>query len=72
MAKKNKKELKRINESVASIIEMKNDDEAAHAAEDDLHQKVLRYISDNAPDPWSGLSSAALKTEGIDFARWCA
>lgn len=56
---------------VKDIAAKADDDEVAHSDEDDLHQDVLRAISDGAEDA-AGLAKAALKTKQISFARWCA
>ena len=46
------------------------DNEAAHMDEDELHQDVLRYIAENAPDPWRALAAMALETTHLYFTRW--
>ena len=56
---------------LAEIRAKADDDEWAHLAEDDLHQEVLKYIASNAPDEFAALAREALKSTGIDFARWC-
>lgn len=48
------------------------DDEYAHMEEDALHDDVLAYIRDHAPEPWAGLARAALTSLDLDFARWYA
>lgn len=57
---------------VARIREMAGDDEAAHGAEDDLWENVLRAIASGETKDAAGIAAAALKTKTIDFARWCA
>jgi len=56
---------------LAEIHAVQNDDEVAHGKADDLHRDVLAAIAAGAPDP-ALLASAALRTETLDFARWCA
>lgn len=60
--------LEDIRARVEEIRGLANDDERAHAAEDELHQDVLRYFAANG----NALAEEALKTLDIDFARWCA
>lgn len=50
---------------LAAIHAVQDDDEVAHGLTDDLHRDVL------APDA-PLLAAAALRTETLDFARWCA
>ncbi|MGX1483422.1 hypothetical protein RKD45_002498 [Streptomyces griseus] len=56
---------------LAAIHAAQGDDERAHGLEDDLHRDVLATIAAGAPDA-SLLAAAALRTETLDFARWCA
>jgi hypothetical protein len=47
------------------------DDEHAHAKEDELRKRVLEAVlagSQHAQE----LAAIALSTAGIDFSRWCA
>ena len=48
------------------------DDEAAHGAEDALYAALLRAIAEGRCDDVAQCAREALKTEEIDFARWCA
>lgn len=57
----------RVNEIAACA----GDDEAAHGMEDRLRADVLRAIVDGSPRP-EALAAAALQTDIIEFARWCA
>ncbi len=50
------------------------DDEVAHSREDDLYRDVFQaIIATCQPEsyPWA-MARAALKTNEIEFARWCA
>lgn len=50
-----------------------DDDEHAHALEDDLRRDVLEFIAANAGDSQTrALAATALKSEDIGFSRWCA
>lgn len=57
--------------AVQKINDMRDDDEAAHGNEDDLHRSVLRAIAEGSPVAQE-LAKEALKTLDIDFSRWCA
>lgn len=61
-----------VEAEVARIRELRWDDEAAHSAEDNLWEKVLRLIASGETDTPAELAAAALKTQTVDFARWCA
>lgn len=56
---------------LAAIHAVADDDEAAHGMADDLHHEVLAAIAAGAPDA-GVLAAAALRTETLGFARWCA
>jgi len=56
---------------LAEIHAVQDDDEVAHGKTDDLHRDVLAAIAAGAPDARL-LAAAALRTETLGFARWCA
>ena len=56
---------------LADIHAVQDDDEVAHGKTDALHRDVLAAIAAGAPDA-ALLAAAALRTETLDFARWCA
>jgi hypothetical protein len=58
-------------EELERIRAMAGDDESAHSAEDDFRAAVLMDIANGAPNA-KELAAIALRTEEIDFARWCA
>jgi hypothetical protein len=58
-------------EQLERIRAMAGDDESAHGAEDDFRAAVLADIAAGAPNA-AELAAIALRTEEIDFARWCA
>ncbi len=64
--------IKTIEAEVKRIREMAGDDEATHVTEDDLHQSTLRAIADGKCENPRECARAALKTQEISFARWCA
>ncbi len=50
------------------IEALDHDDEVAHTLEDELYLQVLRHHAvQGCP-----LAKEALKTQDIEFARWCA
>jgi hypothetical protein len=63
--------IEEIRERVQKIRDIARDGEAAHLAEDGLHQDVLKAIADGAEDPRE-LAAAALATRELEFARWYA
>lgn len=57
------------------VCELVDDDESAHAREDDLHIFALRMIRDGQVDSLKdaqALADIALQTLDLKFARWCA
>ena len=60
-----------VREAVARINGIRHDDEVAHGHEDVLYVAVLQAIAGGAPDA-AALAAEALRTQEIDFARWCA
>lgn len=63
---------KEVLNRVQQIADMADDDEAAHAHEDQLHQSVLGSIAEGSCVNPSACAAAALKTNKIQFERWCA
>lgn len=63
-----------VKRRVEEIRQMSGDYEAAHAAEDHLHQEVLGAIAGGARDGRLAqeLAGEALKSTLIDFPRYCA
>lgn len=64
--------LNEINEAVAKIEATKNDDEVAHGMEDDLREAFIRHVAETAGGDLAEMARAVLKTNEIDFCRWCA
>lgn len=60
-----------VRKRVAEIADIIWDDERAHSMEDRLYVDIMRAIIAGASDPQS-LCYEALKTQDLDFARWCA
>ena len=65
-------DIEKIKEKVAYIDSIKNDDEAAHSIEDQLRHDFILYIANFGPKDLSEMAREILKTEEIDFRKWCA
>lgn len=59
-------------ERVEAIRAVAHDDEQAHGMEDSLRGDVLAAIVLGECDDPALLAAAALQTDDIEFARWCA
>ncbi len=57
---------------VTAIRGLKSDDEAAHAAEDNLYRDVLTAIAGGDAEEPAGVARIALGTQRIKFKRHCA
>lgn len=58
---------------VKKVQGFRHDPEAAHSTEDDLWRDVLREIAKGRTGKWcEAAADAALKTDAIEFERWCA
>ncbi len=57
--------------AVEHIIEIAGDDEAAHSAEDKLYADFVHYVA-SQEGPHRAIAEEILRTENINFARWCA
>jgi hypothetical protein len=61
-----------VEAGVMEVYAMRGDPEAAHSAEDALYLRVLEKIArGEAMDPQK-CAEIAIRTQGIDFPRWCA
>lgn len=61
-----------IKKAVAEIEEISDDDETAHAREDDLFMAFINHVARSGPPELAEMASEVLKTQQIGFARWCA
>jgi hypothetical protein len=64
--------VKDVEARVAEIRALAHDPEAAHSREDSLWAEVLDTIASGWSDDPRNLAYAALQTQKIEFARWCA
>jgi len=60
-----------VHRVVDYIAGIRNDDEVAHGAEDDMRSRVLELIATGHSDP-AALAIAALESSAITFGRWYA
>ncbi len=58
-------------EEIRAAAEERDDDEAAHSAEDDLRSRVLSAIALGSTHAVE-LAHIALASADIKFARWCS
>ena len=65
-------DLKEAKARVGDIKKGKDDDELAHGLEDKLYADFVRYIANGGKKDLRKIANELLKTEDIDFARWCA
>ncbi len=62
-----------VGQRVNEIKEVSGDDEIAHSLEDALRRDVLSWAAINSVDATvRAIAAEALKTEQIEFERWCA
>lgn len=67
--------IKRVNEvkkQVDSIKDSRRDFEAAHVLEDELYLKILRGIAAGTCEDPQQVAKEAIKTQDINFPRYCA
>jgi hypothetical protein len=65
-------DLQEIRDRVASIDKESGDDEAAHSNEDKLRADFIAHVAAHGNKKLSEMAHEVLKTDTIDFARWCA
>lgn len=61
-----------VRNQVKEIRRISGDDEMAHAMEDNLYANLLTSISQGACEDPAVCAAEALKTQDINFQRWCA
>ena len=59
-------------EMVEKIAGYADDDETAHAMEDELYHDFITYVSNGGKKDLQKIAKIIKKTEGFDFARWVA
>ncbi len=63
--------LEDIKKSIEEIKTEAGDDEMQHGLEDALYVAFIRFISESK-SPYKDMAKEILKTEDLDFSRWCA
>lgn len=61
-----------VQQELATIERIKDDDEAAHGLEDDLWVRVLRCIAEDTAEDPRECARLALTSCLIEFSRWYA
>ncbi|WP_131501286.1 hypothetical protein [Lactobacillus crispatus] len=59
-------------EWVNDIKDSRRDFEMAHCLEDELYLKILREIADGTCEDPQQVAKEAIKTQDINFPRYCA
>lgn len=63
--------VKNIEISIDAIKEVAStNSRKAHEMEEQLYRQVLRWISQDAPEPFNELARAVIKAHDIEFTRW--
>lgn len=65
-------DINEIKRRVQRIEQAKSDYECAHEMEDQLMQYFIKHVAENAPRGLARMAREVLKTEDIDFPRYCA
>jgi hypothetical protein len=64
--------IEQINKDLKWLEDNQDDDEAAHAHEDDLYFTFIAYIADGGNENLVEKAELILRSKYIDFSRWCA
>lgn len=66
--------LEYIKQSLKDLEEIRGDDEIAHSVEDSMYQDFVEFISKGDFDKSELIEMAKelLKSQDINFSRWCA
>lgn len=64
--------LREIKNRVDHIKKIVGDNEAAHSEEDSLYSDFIAYLAKTASPKYREMAKTILKTQEIDFRRWCA
>ena len=64
--------LEYVKQQVAKIDAMKADDESAHSAEDALRAEFIALVAEVGSQELAEMAREVLKTDEIEFSRWCA
>jgi hypothetical protein len=61
-----------IEERVRAIRERRRDPEEAHSLEGGLYADFIAFVASGEDGPIREMAQAILKTQEIEFPRWCA
>lgn len=61
-----------IQQRVRHIEQCKGDYECAHGMEDQLMQDFIKHVAEKGSPKLKAMAREVLKTEDIDFPRYCA
>lgn len=64
--------LEDITAEVERIKSISDNDEAAHGAEDMLRWQFIAYVAECEHPELSNMAKEILKTDDIEFERWCS
>ena len=64
-------DIEHIKSRVANIERLKDDDECAHVLEDNLMQDFIRHVASSGHSELAAMANEVLKTEDIEFGRYC-
>ena len=65
-------DIEEIKARVEGIKNIASDYEGAHAVEDQLMYDFIKYVSENGEPLLAEMASEIMKTEQIEFPRYCA
>ena len=65
-------EMSDISDRIKKIHEERGDPERAHDLEDSLYRDFIQHVAEHGPEDLREKAKAILKTEELDFPRWCA
>lgn len=65
-------DLEYVKQQVAKIDAMKDDAESAHSAENGLRAEFIALVAEVGSPELAAMAREVLKTDEIEFGRWCA
>lgn len=65
-------DLEYVKQQVAKIDAMKDDDESAYSAENGLRAEFIALVAEVGSPELAAMAREVLKTDEIEFGRWCA
>ena len=65
-------DIEEIKKRIQEIASKSGDDETQHGQEDALRAAFIEAVAREGSYPWAEMAKEILKTDDMDFARWCA